>query len=412
MRAARVTLSPVPRAACRRRLSDGSFATLSRRRQAARAGCVLLTLLLGTPAPAGDDWPAFRGGPQLTGVSGSDLPSDLKLLWKRDAPDGVTATGAVVGDRVFVAELSGALHCLDRDSGKEVWTYWSVEEAPQNSFRPGYKSSPTVTDSLVLLGDEDGVLHAVNRADGTRAWTAETDGEIISSPTIADVGGTPVVLVGSYDNTLRCYTLADGTERWKVETEGYVHCTPAVVGGRTFIAGCDEHLRGVDIATGEVTLNLPIGTYLIASPAVRGGRLYFGTYGANILCIDPAGPGKVVWTAGAGGDFPYRSSCAVTDDLVIASGRDKHVRAFDRATGEERWAFKMKAGSDSSPVISGGRVYVGGNDRELHCLDLKTGEQVWSQNLRKDVTASPAIGEGVLVIGTEGPNGTVYCFGS
>ena len=80
----------------------------------------------------------------------------------------------------------------------------------------------------------------------------------------------------------------------------------------------------------------------------------------------------------------------------------------------------MKAGSDSSPVVTrgggpGARVWFGGGDRTLRALDAATGEESWSQNLLKDIVASPAVGgpagETVLVIGTTGPNGAWWCFG-
>ena len=154
------------------------------------------------------------------------------------------------------------------------------------------------------------------RATGEGLWRFETGGEVVSSPTpvalpLPGGGEGAFILVGSYDNRLYCLSAADGTQRWAVETEGYVHCTPAVLAGRTFIAGCDEHLRGIDLPTGEVTLDVAIGTYLIASPAAAGGRLHFGTYGGEVLAVDastnatPADADEpkaaaVVWRAGGG----------------------------------------------------------------------------------------------------------------
>ena len=80
----------------------------------------------------------------------------------------------------------------------------------------------------------------------------------------------------------------------------------------------------------------------------------------------------------------------------------------------------MRAGSDSSPVVTrgggdGARVFFSGNDRTLHAVDAATGEEVWKANLLKAAAASPAVGgpagDTVLVIGTEGPHGAWWCFG-
>ena len=392
---------------------------------------VAFTLLCSTAAAA--DWPSFRGNVELTGVTADALPAEPKLLWKRPAPDGVEATAAIVGDRAFAAELSGELHCLRLADGDEpVWTYRTEVEG---NFRPGFKSSPAVANGRVFVGDEDGFLHAVDAATGKRLWVFETLGEIISSPTVTtipDDEGKPVevVLVGSYDNRLYCVNAADGAKRWAVETQGYVHCTPAVLGGRTFIAGCDEHLRGVNIADGAVTLDVGIGTYLIASPAAGGGRVFFGTHGGQVLAVDASKSTKpgaavpegeaVAWASGGESQFAYKSSAAVTADRVFVTGGNKIAKALARETGEELWAYRMKSGSDSSPVVTrgggpGARVWFGGGDRTLRAVDAATGEESWSQNLLKDVAASPAIGgpagKTVLVIGTTGPNGAWWCFG-
>ena len=393
-------------------------------------------------AAAGADWPSFRGNPQLTAATADALPDEPKLLWTADAPDGVAATAAIVGDKVYTAGLSGELHGRDINTGEPIWTYRTEEVG---KFRPGFLSSPAVGDGRVYLGDEDGFLHAVDAATGEQLWTFETGAEIISSPTLTTVTGedgepASVVLFGSYDAKLYCLNAKDGDLRWSLETQGRVHCTPAVLRGkdgsaRTFIAGCDEHLRGAEIADGAVSLDVEIGTYLIASPAAIDGQVYFGTYAGDVLAVDAsskATPGvdvaedkAIVWRAPPEGQFEYKSSAAATADRVFVTGADKLAKCLDRKTGKELWTYRLRAGSESSPVVTGvnaagavtekSRVWFGGGDRTLHCLNAKDGSEVWSQNLRKGVVASPAVGgpKGgtVLVIGTEGPNGQWFCFG-
>ncbi|NNJ24373.1 PQQ-binding-like beta-propeller repeat protein [Alienimonas chondri] len=396
-------------------------------------GCVLWG---GSSATAGD-WPSFRGNPQLTGATADTLPDEPKLLWTVEVPDGVAATAAIVGDHVFTAGLSGELHCRNIKDGTPIWTYQTEEVG---KFRPGFLSSPAVADGRVYLGDEDGFMHAVDAQTGKKLWTFETGAEIISSPTVAEIKGSDgkpvsVVLFGSYDANLYCLDAKSGELRWQLETQGNVHCSPTVLRGedgtaRTFIAGCDEHLRGAEIADGSVTLDVEIGTYLIASPAAANGKVFFGTYAGDVLAVDAviqSKPGAnvpeaeaVVWRAPPEGQFEYKSSAAVTDDRVFVTGNDKVVKALDRETGKLVWETLLKAGSESSPVITGAgtareRVWFGGADRTLRSLNAKDGSEVWSQNLRKRIVASPAVGgpEGgtVLVIGTEGPNGAWFCFG-
>ncbi|MEM9703704.1 MAG: PQQ-binding-like beta-propeller repeat protein, partial [Planctomycetota bacterium] len=251
------------------------------------------------PMPAGD-WPSFRGNPQLTGATTDSLPDAPKLLWTADAPDGVLATVAIVGDKVFTAGLSGELHCRSIADGKIIWTYRTEEVG---KFRPGFQSSPAVHQGRVYVGDEDGFLHAVDAATGEGRWTFQTGAEIISSPTVATIPGADgnpetVVLFGSYDANLYCLNADTGERRWALETQGNVHCSPTVLtlpdgSARTFIAGCDEHLRGARIADGAVILDVEIGTYLIASPAAADRRVFFGTYTGEVVSVDASIATKV-----------------------------------------------------------------------------------------------------------------------
>jgi outer membrane protein assembly factor BamB len=358
------------------------------------------------PPPSKTSWPSFRHDLAQTGVATSDLPKNLEKLWEVSLGDQIVATCAIVGDFVYVPCLSGELFCLQRTTGAKIWSYKSVKEVPANSFAPGFKSSPTVTADTVYLGDEEGVFHAIDRATGEGRWKYETAGEIYSSAAVID----GKIIFGSYDNNLYCLNL-DGILAWKYATQGYVHCAPAVVEGVTFIAGCDEHLRIIDIKTGEESKELKLQTFLIASPAIVGDMLYVGTYASEVLAVDWKKQ-EVVWRYASGnGDFPFHSSAAVTDKLVVVGSRDKYVHAIDRATGQRAWTFPTRGKVDSSPSIQGDRVFIGSNDGNLYELGLSDGKERWKFNAGKPISAAPAIGEGVLVIGSESRDGKVYCFG-
>ncbi|MBC7819140.1 MAG: PQQ-binding-like beta-propeller repeat protein [Planctomycetaceae bacterium] len=385
-------------------------------------------------APTAASWTSFRHDLAQTGVATSTLPDKLELLWETSLGGQVVGTAAIVGDHVYVPCLSGELVCLDRRTGRKLWGYRSVSEVKLNSFAPdfqpsptvtataiylgdekvklktftsGFQSSPTITATAIYLGDEDGMFHAIDRATGKPRWTFKTDGEIFSSAAV--VGGK--VLFGSYDSHLYCLNEQDGTLAWKFATQGKVHCAPAVIDGLVLIAGCDEHLRAIDIATGTQKGDFPLGSYLIASPAVVGDLTFVGTYGNEVLAVNRK-TGDVLWRYSPGkGEFPFHSSAAVTEKLVVLGGRDKLVHGIDRATGKPLWTFATSGKVDGSPVVVGQRVFIGSDDGNLYELDAATGEQRAKFHLGKPISASPAIGEGVLVIGSQSNDGKVVCFG-
>ncbi len=353
-------------------------------------------------------WASFRNGNQLRGIATSPLPEKLELLWKVPVDDGVTATAAIVGDHVFAATYGGELICLERKTGKRIWTYFSEEKKKPTSFIPGFQASPTVTGELVLIGDEYGVFHAVDRTTGKMRWKHETMAEIICSAAIVK----DRIIFGSYDQTLYCLGF-DGTEHWKRETGDRINGSPAIAGNITFVTGCDQHLRAVNIETGEEEFDLELGHFMIASPCVDKYMLYVGTHESDFLAINLETQ-EVVWRfKDEAREFPIHSSAALTDDLVIFGGQDKLVHCLERKTGKEIWKFATRGQVNSSPVVVGGnRVFVGSNDGYVYEVSLNDGKQRWKAKLGRSVSASPAVGEGCLVIGAEGSEGEIHCFGA
>lgn len=356
-----------------------------------------------------ESWTSFRNGPQQLGIAHTTLPETLELLWEHDAPDGVPGTPAIADGRVYVGILHGELLCLDLTSGELVWSYRSIESDDPEEFAPGFQAPVTVTADLVISGDEDGTLHAVDRATGTKRWTFPTAGEVVGGATI--VGET--VMFGSHGGKLYRLNLSDGAVLWEFETKGPVNASPTIAGGYTFVTGCDQPiLRVVEIETGTQHSEVPLEGLLVATPAVVDGILYFGTSDGIVFALDWQAQQTVWRYSDPSRTFEIHSSAAVTDDLVLIGSRDKRLHAINRQTGEAVWTFSTRAGIDSSPVVCGERVYFGSGDKNIYGLSIADGQEVWKYPARQSISGSAAVGEGRLVIGTEGSNGRILCFGA
>ena len=357
--------------------------------------------------PTGESWASFRNGDDQLGIAKTKLPIKPELLWKRKTIDGVVSTCAIANGRVYAPTLNGYLFSLDLKTGKEIWKYRSIESKDPDEFAAGFKAAPRVTKTTIYIGDEDGIVHAVNRATGKKRWSFQTDGEIAGCPAI--VKGN--VIVGSHDSFLYCLNAENGKVVWKFQTLDRINCSPAIIGKHAFVAGCDEHLRVIDIETAKEVSAISLESYLIASPAVKEDLLYVGTYSSEVVAVNWKKE-KIVWTyKDPLRDFPYHSSCAVTDKFVLVGGQDKQMHCINRTTGKSAWVFKTKAQINSSPVVVKDHIYFGCNDGNLYGLKLQDGSEVWKYPIGKDVSASPAIGENCLVIGVEKSDGYLYCFG-
>jgi outer membrane protein assembly factor BamB len=344
----------------------------------------------------GADWPLFRGNALQTGVAASPLPEALGVRWTFKAKDAVESTAAIVDGTVYVGSLDEHLYALDLATGRQKWAY---KAGP-------IKAPVSVRQGLVYVGDADGLFHCVDAATGTKRWTFETGAEITSGANFAGDN----VLFGSGDETLYCLS-PDGKRLWEFKIQGGpVNGTPAVVGERTFVAGCDSSLHVLDTVKGKEITAVDLGGQVGATVAVAGDRLYVGTMASQVLAVD-WNKGEVLWTFEADNRRqPFYASAAVTDSLVVAGSRDRRVYGLDRQTGKEVWSFPTRNRVESSPVVAGTRVYVGSLDGNLYVLNLAKGTELQQLALGSPVSASPAVDGNSLVIGTH--DGRVYCLGA
>lgn len=363
---------------------------------------ILAILLLSSAAKAqiytpADQWPQFRGNLQLTGISLTSVPRNLKLLWTYEAGESIESSAAILHGTVYVGSQKAELVALDLQSGAVRWKY--------NTKDPIGESSPAVANGVVYIGDLAGTVHAVNAGDGSPLWTFKTGAEIKSSPVI--VGDR--VLIGSYDGNFYCLSARGGSEVWKVKTDGPVHCTAGVLSGIAYISGCDEVFRAIRISDGHEVFKVASGAYTGASPALVGQMAFYGTFNNDVLGVNIK-TRRLAWRyMHPQRQFPFYASAGVVDGRVVVGGRDKMVHCLNAANGRRLWTFTTRARVESSPGLADGRVFVGSNDGRFYVLDFKTGAKVWEFTAGAPLSASPAIAAGRVVIGSQ--DGRLYCFG-
>jgi outer membrane protein assembly factor BamB len=326
---------------------------------------------------ATQDWPAYRGGPQRTGVvAASPSPTTGGINWTFDS-DAKTfhASPAIVGNRLYVtsAEVGvfstrGAIYCLDADTGGVVW-----KSAPEG-FRATF-SSPAVSGKYLVSGEG---LHQVK------------DGRI----TCLDVTRGGAVL-------------------WSYRTKSHVESTACIANGRVVIGAGDDGYYCFQLepdAHGNPVLlwHLPGDKYPDAesNPIEHEGRVYLGLGlgGQALVCVDAAS-GRELWRVPT--PFPVFSPPAIArGKIFVGMGNGDFIFSAEELLARQ---IETRRGAASSEAHLAELTKQWKTHGEVWCIDLATQRVEWRFQTDRAVLGAVAAGDDRIFFGTRG--GTVYSVG-
>ncbi len=247
---------------------------------------------------------------------------DRKLQWACDVGAVVYGTPAVTEDRVYVGDLEGMVHAIDRRSGKITW---SKRHAVYSIEQP-----ITYHEGVLYFGDWEGFVNAVNARTGGPRWRQRG----------------PAGQSGDAKLQSRYYAPGD--------------CSPVIAGGRLFVS--DRAYRcGYYTLGGEYLGELQSEAAAVSASA-DGGRVYVRGQNAGLTCYNAEG--KRVWRSEAAlGRFPVPPTEA-GGRAYVCSNRGL-LTALDAATGEMLWKYQAVADLHVMSAVAAderGNVYVGGMD--------------------------------------------------
>ena len=335
--------------------------------------------------------------------------------------NGPRSSPVIAGNRVFTVGAEGKLHCLDLESGEEVWSrdFWVEYGVTQDFF--GTASTPLVQDELLVVnvgGPRGACVVGFDIATGREAWRAGDWGPSYASPVPATVHGQRRVFVfaGGRSNPPTGGLLSidpatgavDFTEPHRSRTfESANAACPVVIGNTVFISA--------SYRTGGMLIEVqPDFSHRVVwktqdfalhfnTPIYRDGYLY-GFDGRNqgdasLACVEAA-TGEVVWREAATwtegvqqngrlrplGVGTARGSLLAAGGRFVCLGEFGHLLWLDLTPDgytevARTWLFAARE-SWTLPVLSRGLLYVTQNTRDfltgdparLLCYDLRGSE--------------------------------------
>jgi outer membrane protein assembly factor BamB len=419
----------------------------------------------GQKIAAAINWPSFRG-PDGTGVADGQRPpvawngtKGESVRWKTSIPGLGHSCPVVWGDRVFVttAISSGEADpkirvgnygdvasvndtskhtwqvlCLDRDSGKILWTRTAYEGVPKikRHLKGSQANCTPATDGrhvVACFGSEG--LYCYDFA-GKPLW--KRDLSALDSSFALDreyewgFGNSPVIHDGrcilqcdlSRDSFIAAFSLEDGAKLWSTPRDEIPSWSSPVVwrnAKRTeIVTNAAQYARGYDPATGAELWRLAKKSEVTVPTPVLGKDLAFITSGNRpiqpIIAVRPGASGDIslkegqstndfiAWSKLRGG--PYMPTPILFGEYFYTCSNSGVLACYEAATGKE--VYKERIGGTSytaSPVGADGRLYFTSEQGDVRVVKAGPAFELLAVNPMGDYCmATPAISNGALFV--------------
>lgn len=320
------------------------------------------------------EWTMYRADVRRSGVTTDGLTFPLKEIWKRNAPPPdqawtgpakwdaysgnsglqsmrnfdpcyyVTGQGKMV---FYGSSADNGIHCLDADTGKELWVYFTDSAVRQ---------PPTLHQGLAIAGSDDGYVYAIRINDGSLAWktlAAPKDHRIPSNGKLISLWPvrTGVTILSG-----KAYFAASLTP-WEISS---LWCVDPMTGKTGTPGTWRKELKGVTLQ----------GACLIGQ-----GKL-FCPQGRSSPLVYNLADGKPLGAIGnAGGVF-----CLLDDSGRLIAGpqnqrsHDDQIRVLDPATNQHLITF-----GGASRVVMTGNLACVQNGKRLRCFDYAKYNKIKAQ---------------------------------
>lgn len=235
------------------------------------------------------------------------------MAFKSDYPEmgnGPYSTPLVVADRLFTTGVAGRLQCLDKKTGKLLWTQQLWDDHGGSHLMYGYASSPIAFRETVIVpvGGRGKALMAFQQADGKVAWSRNDFGNAYSSPIFINVSGLEQLVV-LMDGAVIAVNAHNGDLQWQVpfKADYSIAVATPVWGPDNLLFISSEYGGGAKVIELKRNGLQTTATELWSSNRLRlhhgnamrvGGAIYFSSGGKGsqaILSAVDARTGTIHW---------------------------------------------------------------------------------------------------------------------
>jgi outer membrane protein assembly factor BamB len=308
------------------------------------------------------------------------------MTFQSDAPEmgnGPYATPLVAGDRLFTTGVAGRLQCLEKKTGKLLWTQQLWADHHGSRLMYGYASSPIAFRDTVIVpvGGPGKALMAFQQSDGKVAWSKNDFGNVYSSPLLINVNGLEQ-LAALMDGAVFAVNPHNGDMQWQVPFKASysIAVSTPVWGPDNLLFVSSEYGGGAKVIELQRNGSQTTATELWSSNRLRlhhgnamriGDAIYFSSGGKGsqaILSAVDARSGKIHWQERS----IEKATFVWADQKLITLDQDGNLMIAHPSPQGFRITAKAPLLTHLSwtpPALVGTRVYIR-DRRNMMAVDL------------------------------------------
>lgn len=311
----------------------------------------------------------------------------VDTLWERPLSDWVQYVAATRDGTVLAATADGMLTAMDGHTGYFRW---------DQRLPGGLHGTPVVDSTVVHAGSADGWLNTLDTATASRALT---DRRRIGARVIGCALAPGRVVVAAGSGVVWCFPSAHGPAYWTEPVGAPITTGPVVAEHTVYVGDARGRLHALDLDDGgsvwshvteldERPIALSVAGDLVVATGADGGVHAF-----------EATDGMPRWTV-ANGAQSWACFADAASNAVYTGALDGVVRTYDAHTGDTLTELSATAGIHRSLTHVDGLLVVGGTDGSALAVDPMGGHPIWRHTGIGPVHApGAAVPGGPVVVG-------------
>ena len=328
------------------------------------------------------DWYTYRGNNERQGYSNSNFDSPLMEIFRING-NGLFTSPVGVKDNLFLGCGDKYLYCLDKKSGKILWTYVT------NSAIIG---SPSYYDGKIYFGTVDGIFYCIDVNNPNKyLWRFVTYSKIFNSPLI----NNDIVFFSADNGYVYALNANNGKEVWNsfFDTKSKIYGTISGDSNSIFFITIDGYLYSLDQITGKLNFKKTLNLNTKSTPVIKDDFVYVLTYDGQLIYFNKYNGNYI-------GSFLFGENSnltpAISNEYIALLSNNGKLTLLYKNNLSLKWSKNLSGFFDTSPIITDKYIFVGNNSSTLYMVSIDNGAILWYGKFENGFHTDFCISEDIL----------------